>query len=320
MSVLDQGLALTLHAVDRQLQAIPWECYEIRLIHQASRKPLPGQRLWSASNLVDLPTLKFLRIRNREGYDVYIRPYARDHNAGYILVDLDDADPGVVASMRSQGHTPCALVETSPGNLQAWIRVSKTPLAPAVATAIGRQLAHAYWGDPASIDWRHLGRLAGFTNQKRKRSQPNGMAPWVKIVYARESLATNASSLLEVAARQPPRPPPNAHKVPLLSADANFGAAGDSASSLLIADVPVTSATARQLYQLWINRLQIPQRFGQPDWSVVDKWIAKELLLRGASPAQVAAVLTWGSPAFPRQHSNANDYLRRTLARAAREL
>jgi hypothetical protein len=34
-------------------------------------------------------------------------------------------------------------------------------LVPAVATAIGRHLAWRYERDPASIDWRHLGRLLG---------------------------------------------------------------------------------------------------------------------------------------------------------------
>ena len=49
---------------------------------------------------------------------------------------------------------------------KAWIRVSTLPLEPAVATAIGKHLARAYRADLASTDWRHLGRLAGFTNQK----------------------------------------------------------------------------------------------------------------------------------------------------------
>ncbi|MEK7406660.1 MAG: DNA-primase RepB domain-containing protein, partial [Acidobacteriota bacterium] len=121
--------------------------------------------------------MRFLRIRNREGYDVYIQPYAEDRNAGYILVDLDRAELAVLHTMRANGHQPCVVLQTSPGNLQAWIRVSPTPLEPALATAVGRQLAHTYGGDLASTDWRHLGRLAGFTNQKPQRRLRGGWLP-----------------------------------------------------------------------------------------------------------------------------------------------
>jgi hypothetical protein len=69
-----------------------------------------------------------------------------------------------------------------------------------------------------------------------------------------------------------------------------------------------------------MNRLRIPQRFPQPDWSIVDKWIAKELLWRRMPPAQVRALLRLGSPGFPGRHCDAEDYLRRTLARAMLEL
>ena len=94
---------------------------------------------------------------------MYIHPYAQGRNAGYILIDLDDVGPVVLWAMRANGHEPCVVVQTSPGHWQAWVHVSSTPLDPALATAVGRHLAHLYGGDHASTDWRHLGRLAGFT-------------------------------------------------------------------------------------------------------------------------------------------------------------
>src|SRR5260370_998980 len=101
--------------------------------------------------------------------------------------------------MRANGHEPCVVLQTSPGHLQAWVHVSEAPLEPAVATMIGRQLARAYGGDLASSDWRHLGRLAGFTNQKPQRRQFHGNALWVKLLHARVGLAPCAASLLEQA-------------------------------------------------------------------------------------------------------------------------
>ena len=199
--MFDRGLALTLQAIRRQLAAMPHELYLIRLIHHGTGRPFPGERLWTADQLTNLATIRFLRVRNREGCDVYIQPYAGDRNAGYILVDLDRAQPTVVATMRANGHEPCVVLQTSPGHLQAWVHVSPTPLEPVLATAIGRQLARLYGGDRASTDWRHLGRLAGFTNQKPQRRTPSGYAPWVKIVHTAAGLARCSEALLCLSTR-----------------------------------------------------------------------------------------------------------------------
>src|SRR5713226_651517 len=200
MAVMDdRGFFLTLHAIRRQLSAMPNELYLVRLIHHQTRRAFPGERLWTADQLGSAATVRFLRVRNREGCDVYVQPYAANQNAGYILVDLDRAQPAVIATMRAHGHDPCVVLQTSPGHLQAWIRLSVSPLEPAVATAAGKLLALAYGGDPASSDWRHLGRLAGFTNQKPARRTSAGYAPWVKVVDARGGLASRAEALLQSA-------------------------------------------------------------------------------------------------------------------------
>ena len=183
-----RGLLLTRQAIRRQLAAMPYELYLVRLIHNRTRQPFPGERLWNATQLLHPATVSFLRIRNREGCDVYIHPYADDQNAGYILLDLDRPADGVLQRMRHNGHDPCLVLATSPGHLQAWIHVSTLPLEPSLATAVARQLACDYGGDPASADWRHLGRLAGFTNQKPARRTGYGYAPWVKILHAPRSM------------------------------------------------------------------------------------------------------------------------------------
>jgi len=97
--MFDRGLALTSQAIRRQLAAMPHELYLIRLVHHSTGRPFPGERLWTATQLTNLATIRFLRVRNREGCDVYIQPYADDRNAGYIFVDLDHAEATVVARM-----------------------------------------------------------------------------------------------------------------------------------------------------------------------------------------------------------------------------
>lgn len=304
--MFDRGLNLTLRAVRRQIAAMPHDLYLIRLIHHQTRRAFPGERLWSASQLIHPATLQFLRVRNREGCDVYIQPYAENRNSGYVLVDLDHRDPEVVQTMRADGLAPCVVLQTSPGNLQVWLHVSATPLEPTVASSIGRQLAQHYGGDLASTDWCHLGRLAGFTNQKPQRRNRRGHAPWVKVLYAHPGLTAQDAAWLQATDSGRPHLPR-----PTLAPRARW---------------PITNTdtlahpAATGIYADWLHRLHIPERFPQPDWSVADKWIAKELLRHGTGAAQVAAILRAGSPGFPRRHSHPDDYLSRTLACAAREL
>jgi hypothetical protein len=180
-------------------------------------------------------------------------------------------------------------------------------LEPAVATAAGEQLARAYGGDLASTDWRHWGRLAGFTNQKPQRRTPGGYAPWVKIVYTHPGLARNADELLRSAIR-----------LPALTQGPSPGEPSACAARLQNTFPPsITVAEATRIYQGWMLRWRIAERFPQPDWSILDFWIARQLLSQGTPAEQVRAILQLASPHFPRRHADPDDYLRRTVARAA---
>jgi hypothetical protein len=282
--MFDCGLMITLQSIRRQLAAMPHEIYLIRLIHHITRRSFPGERLWTATQLGHAATVSFLRLRNREGCDIYLQPYTEHGNAGYILVDLDRTNPAVIESMRANGHDPCVVLQTSPGHLQAWIHLSTSPLEPAVATVADKQLVRLYGGDLASTDWRHLGRLAGFTNQKPQRRTPGGYAPWVKIVYTHPGLARNTDGLLQSA--MPARTPGTSPGKPSTCA-------GRLQNTL---PPSIASAEATQVYQGWMQRWRIAERFPQPDWSIVDFWIARQLLSQGTPADQVRAILQLASP------------------------
>jgi len=199
-------------------------------------------------------------------------------------------------------------METSPGHLQAWVQVSTRPLPAAVASAIGRELARLYHGDRASTDWRQVGRLAGFTNQKPHRRRPSGLAPWVKVLQATPGLTRNHLSLLR-----------SAWRCLTLSSAVATRPRRTTASPTPVPPA-ITAPAARTVYQTWLHRLRISQRFPHPDGSVADLWVAKELLLSGRPAAEVKTILQSGSPDFPRRHPAPEDYLKRTLARASAEL
>lgn len=317
-SMFDLGLFLTCQAISRQLTAMPNEFYLIRLIHSVTRRPSPGKRLWTAQDLAPVSVVRSLRARNELGFNVYLWPYAEGRNAGYIFLDLDQARPQVLEDMRTHGHEPCVVLQTSPGHLQAWVRVSTTPLEPALATTLGRLLAERYGGDRASTDWRHLGRLVGFANRKPARCADRAFPHGVQLLHAEPILASAAQHSLDAAqewlqrfgakarAILPPDPAATAPS-PHIPEERSAG----------VPRTPITREGAVAVYQRWLQRWRIRQRFPRLDWSIVDLWLARKLLAQHTPPAQIMDILRLGSPDFPRQHGDPEDYLRRTLARAA---
>src|SRR5207247_1014011 len=177
------------------------------------------------------------------------------------------APPAGIATLPAQAHDPFVVLQTRPGHLQAWIRLSASPLEPALATGAGKLLALAYGGDCASTDWRHLGRLAGFTNQKPARRTAAGYAPWVKVIGAKLGLAPRAEALLRSATA-------------LVSPD-RAQDSGPHSTFQDSAPIRIVAPLATEIYRACMNRWRILQRFPQPDWSIVDLWVARHLLSQG---------------------------------------
>ena len=166
-------------------------------------------------------------------------------------------------------------------------------------------------GDLASTDWRHLGRLAGFTNQKPQRRTPGGYAPWVKIVHAGVGLAPTADALLQSLRMIAPPPRLPDHETAAALRSSNHSIFQEAATT------SVAATEANWIYWDCMQRWRIRERFPQPDWSIVDLWVARHLLSQGTPATRVQTILRLASPYFPRRHGDPDDYLRRTVARAA---
>jgi hypothetical protein len=77
------------------------------------------------------------------------------------LQEVRDLTADAVQQMKESGFEPTLVVETSPGNHQAWLNHGKI-LDKRTSTAAAKALAEKFGGDPGAADWRHFGRLSGF--------------------------------------------------------------------------------------------------------------------------------------------------------------
>lgn len=134
-------------------------------------------RTWDADTL--LRSVPWLRHQNRDGRNIYIRPHG-EHNLSLV----DDLNSDAILVMKRQGFSPALVIQTSPGNYQAWLKHPEQ-LNRELGTAAARALAERFGGDRGAADWRHFGRLAGLTNRKAKyHDAATGLYPFVLLIEA----------------------------------------------------------------------------------------------------------------------------------------
>lgn len=190
----------TLEAVESQTLAMAVEVFEVGLFKPAQPGTSPNEpemipRVWDREAL--LKSVPWLRHQNASGRNIYIRPRGEHH-----LSLIDDLTADAIKRMQSEGFSPALIVETSPNNFQAWLNHGKV-LDKQTSTAAARALAQRFGGDRGAADWRHFGRLAGFTNRKPKHLKQDGTFPFVRIheqqIHYPYALAERFLASLEIA-------------------------------------------------------------------------------------------------------------------------
>ena len=129
---------------------------------------------WNAEQID--AAVSWFRRENAHGAHIFVRPHG-----AHALSLVDDVSADAIAAMKESGFQPAVVVETSPGNFQVWVNHGRVLSDHTFSTQAAKELARRFGGDPSSADWRHFGRLAGFTNQKPKRRLRNGLQPFVRL-------------------------------------------------------------------------------------------------------------------------------------------
>jgi hypothetical protein len=153
------------------LTAVEAPLYDIGVL--SDRGMLPGLDAIPADAVID--RLALLKYRNARGSHIYIRP-----SGEHRFTVLDDLNGASLIRLSEDGFNPCAVVETSAGNFQAWLK--RPAVFPRlIGTFAAQTLASRYEADPSAADWRRFGRLPGFTNCKPKYRKPDGLFPFVRL-------------------------------------------------------------------------------------------------------------------------------------------
>src|SRR5713226_6880114 len=139
--------------VRKMLTAIEAPLYDVGVL--SARGMLPGLDSISAAAVLD--RLSLLKYRNAHGSHIYIRP-----SGEHRFTTLDDLNETSLAKLSADGFNPCAVVETSAGNFQAWLKHPRT-FPKLLGTFAAQTLAERYDAAPSAADWRGCGRLTGST-------------------------------------------------------------------------------------------------------------------------------------------------------------
>ena len=157
-------------AIRKLVAALPASGYDLGILCELGMyrlESIPASRV--------LRMLSYLKYRNAKGANIYLRPTGE---SAYTL--LDDLTPASLRRLYAEGYDPAAVVETSPGNFQAWLRHLE-PLPKELGTLAANTLAAQFGADPGAADWRRFGRAPGFTNRKPRHRGAGGLFPFARL-------------------------------------------------------------------------------------------------------------------------------------------
>lgn len=282
--------------VERQLKGMGAALFDIG-VERPDKGMLPDLNGLTAKEV--LAMVDQLKAYNARGENIYVRPSVREREA---LVMVDDLTPATVERLKADGLAPAVIVESSPGNVQAWIRLKDRgeKLERAERSQLGRVLASTYGGDPAAIDFARFGRLAGFTNRKPHHVGDTGFFPFARLVSYNGKVAEKAPDVLSKATVAH-----RGHRGRSMAQDVQ-AFARDFVTPDLAHWYREGWAMLQAKYQADLDR-------SRADWMLVLAMAER----KGADLGKIAAVVAQNSPGLADRKHNVPDYLVRTVGKAA---
>jgi len=258
---------------------------------------------WTVDQVLTPKNISWLQARNAELGGVYIRPMDRR------ISILDDLSTDQIKRLEELHFTPAAVLETSPNNFQAWIRLlpSEAPEPiPEVATHVSRALLKSFGGDAGAVGAERFGRMPGFLNRKPKHDR-KGRAPWVTLRATTGALAVAGRNLIErieMALR--------AAAERLEAAEVRRQSAKVKKRSFGSARAAAVSGDADALVIAGLQRSMAETA----DQSVADFRACGFALKHGSHPDDVAEALLRHSPDIEARHPYTQAYIDRTVRKA----
>lgn len=201
--------AVKAKAIARQLSALAAPAYRVTVMRDVDGRRVgrnigrtrdsETETLFTQAEVVDL--VPRLTVENARGENVFITPI--DPAMHHVLVD--DLDEAALQTLKGRGYQPATVLESSPGNFQA---VLKVPVAAAPKDAVNTWFKdlNRDLGDEKIVGLSHPFRLAGFENRKEKHrgadTSAEGRFPFVRVVEAVNVACHRAVALVRRYARQ----------------------------------------------------------------------------------------------------------------------
>lgn len=280
--------------VERQLNYLTSEIYEIGIYERSKDKMII--RRFNAKEIIN--SLKFLKYQNFNGSDIFIRPWGETP-----FVFVDDLSRSDLINMSDCGFKLSVVLESSPLNYHGWLRLNEPIKDTKIATIVGQYIARRFGADKRSSDWRHFGRLAGFTNRKPAYVNDFGNYPFVNIHELSGFIYKDVEYLKNEAIL-------------------DFEKIENSKNNILINSVNLDLRTEKPpecFYKDFVNDLKLYwiNKTGSYNSSDGDWQVVICMFQHGFSHDQISSTLFMHSDSVKkRSKSRANDYVNRTINNA----
>lgn len=288
----------TLAQVRAQIDAMGCELFEVKVLPPRHRTDLRPERTrkFTAAQVTAPATVAWLKRMNALDRDIYVKPAPLKEGRLAPLVFVNGLDTSQLEAMAAAGLPLAVAVESSPGSFHGWVRIGSQPITKEEATALARELARRFGGDPAASAY---GRLAGFTNRKASRRTSRG-APFARLHGTSSEIAPAGRPLLTEARSKVDRER-RARRLAEQRVLHRRKAAAALGGDHYLASVASVFSQVRA-------GIRTTRPHGSPDEDAKDFGAACELLRQGYEDTHVIAAILEASPGLFERHPTPDEY------------